>query len=154
MENNKLNLKFNRLLDSVGTNFFSFDEVMTKSLFINQKKFITLEDNYYFLYLMLHGAKHAWSRLRWLNDIALHIRQDKCDLDLVYSLSFDLKCEHLFMQSLWLLRDIYQISNEIIDELLTHIDARALKLAGLAKQFICADFVFIGDGYVFKSMAH
>lgn len=139
-------------LESVGTNFFSFDEVMTQSIFINQQKFITLEDNYHFLYLMLHGAKHAWSRLRWLNDIALYIRQDKCDLGLVYSLSCDLKCEHLFMQSLWLLRDIYQISDEKIDQLLTHIDARALNLADFAKRFICADFVFIGDGYVFKSM--
>lgn len=139
-------------LESVGTNFFSFDKVRTQSLFMNRQKFITLEDNYNFLYLMLHGAKHGWSRLRWLNDIALYIRQDKCDLDLVYSLSCDLKCEHLFMQSLWLLRDFYQISNEKIDQLLTHIDARALKLADFAKQFICADFVFIGDGYVFKSM--
>ena len=150
-ESRKVEIELHFKLESAGSDFLSFEEVQTQSFSVNKQQFCTLEDNYHVLYLMLHGAKHAWGRLRWLNDIALYICQDKCDLAVVHALSLELKCEHIFMQSLWLLRAIYHIKNPKLERLLTTIDERALKLAKLAQQFIAADFIFTGEGHVFKS---
>jgi Uncharacterised nucleotidyltransferase len=56
----------------------SFDELWKRrrasSLCSNTVFMLGLED--LFLFLVTHGARHGWSRLRWLTDISLLLKQD------------------------------------------------------------------------------
>lgn len=53
-----------------------------------------------FLYLVFHGAKHMWARVKWLCDIAELIKNDSLDWDYISRRAKKLGIEHLFSQTL------------------------------------------------------
>lgn len=64
-----------------------------------------------FLYLIIHGARHGWSRLRWLDDIQQIVKQP-LDWNLVYRLSKESHNLHIIGQALIL-------SSQLLDVKLT-----------------------------------
>ncbi|WP_042315982.1 nucleotidyltransferase domain-containing protein [Desulfofarcimen acetoxidans] len=59
-----------------------------------------LLDEEWLLYLILHGAKHAWFRLRWLNDIVKFLQQEKIDWNNIMDLVRKTNMQTTFHQSL------------------------------------------------------
>ena len=53
-----------------------------------------------FIYLVSHGARHAWARIRWLVDIDKMIRDNSMDWVKIQSIARDLKYRDLLGQSL------------------------------------------------------
>jgi hypothetical protein len=62
-----------------------------------------------FLYLVMHGARHGWSRLRWLEDID-HILKKDLDWNLLRNLFKKYKCTHIGGQSLILAAQIFNMN--------------------------------------------
>lgn len=139
-------------LEYFGIKFFTFDQVKTHCITTNNSQIVTLEHDYHVLYLMLHGAIHAWSRLRWLHDIYLYIKQNKCDLMYIHQLSLQLDCSHIVLQTLSLLVEMYNHQAPEINELLTLMDNRSTFLAESAHQFIVADYELTGGHGIFSKM--
>lgn len=76
-----------------------WDRRRTSPLTSNPVFFLGRED--LFLYLVCHGARHGWFRLRWLLDIHYFIRQ-KIDMDKLRSLMGEYQCPQLVGQTLLL----------------------------------------------------
>lgn len=148
----KVEIELHFRLEYFGIKFFRFDQVTTQQIISNKCQIVTLQHDYHILYLMLHGAIHAWSRLRWLHDIYLYIMQDKCNLTRVYQLSLQLNCNHIVLQTLSLLDRVYNCRTPEINQLLSQIDKRSLLLAQNAHQFIVADYELTGGHGIFNKM--
>ena len=65
------------------------------------------------LYLILHGAQHAWMRLKWLCDIAELVHQNKFQLNREQILIN--RISPLIQQTLWLLDTIFNIQHPDLD---------------------------------------
>jgi len=63
-----------------------------------------------FLYLVFHGAKHGWHRLKWLADIAEIVRSNQLDWTLVLTKSREYDILHILGQTLILLHRYYGIT--------------------------------------------
>ena len=100
----------------------------------------TLDDNNHLFYLMMHGASHAFIRLRWLNDIALYIKSGKCSLNTVMALANQARCEHIIIQTLILVRDFLKLETPEMQKILSCSNKHPSKLASICKKFII-------DGY-------
>jgi hypothetical protein len=148
----KVEIELHFRLEYFGINFFKFNQVATQQIISNKDQIVTLQHDYHVLYLMLHGAIHAWSRLRWLHDIYLYITQDKCNLTNVYQLSLELDCSHIVLQTLSLLDKVYNYQTPKINQLLSKIDKRSVLLAQAAYQFIVADYELTGGHGIFSKM--
>ena len=127
-------------LSYFGVNFFNPTSAMLKTIKLFNTPIYTLQDDYHLLYLMIHGAIHAWIRLRWLNDIALFIRRERCDLINVMRLAKQIHCEHIVQQSLILVHDLIAINTPILQHLIKNPSKRVIKITNIAKQFIHADY--------------
>jgi putative nucleotidyltransferase-like protein len=68
------------------------------------------------LYLCLHGAKHAWSRLHWLGDLARLIDRG-IDFPRAQALATETKCDRLFSLGLLLVHNVLDtnVPREILD---------------------------------------
>lgn len=148
----KVEIELHFRLEYLGINFFKFNQVATQQIISNKDQIVTLQHDYHVLYLMLHGAIHAWSRLRWLHDIYLYVTQDKCNLTNVYQLSLKLDCSHIALQTLSLLNKVYNYQTPEINQLLSKIDKRSVLLAQTAHQFIVADYELTGGHGIFSKM--
>ena len=133
-------------LDYFGINFFPWESLTRKSIRVFNQDIMTLDDDYHLLYLMIHGSIHAWIRLRWLQDIALFIQSNKCDLKHVVDLAKQIKCEHLFEQTLLLINELFPSNNEVISPFIQKPSRKSLQLAALSKQFIEGDYEMT-DGF-------
>jgi len=129
-----------------GINFFTQNQVQFKSVLLCNTLVQTLDDDYHLLYLMLHGASHAWVRLRWLNDIVLYIKSNRCSLARVMALAEKIHCTHIVEETLILIRDLFGINSQLLD----NPSARASLLANMAKRFIASDYEFGGSAGMFK----
>lgn len=127
-------------LDYFGINFVNMTPAVFNPLPFFNHPIITLQDNYHLLYLMIHGAIHAWSRLRWLNDIALYIKSGRCDLNQVIDLSEQIYCGHIVEQALILVQDHFGKEEPRLANLIQAPSKRAIKLARIAQKFIIADY--------------
>ena len=134
-----------RLDKNEGSLFFKPTQAILMQIPLLNKPVMTLKNDYNLLYLMIHGATHAWIRLRWLNDIALYIKREKCSLTNVMALAKDIHSEHIVRQTLMLVRDLFKIETPIMNTLLLHPSKREIKLVKLSKAFIASDYEF-GDG--------
>ena len=127
-------------LSYFGLHFFPYARVKQKSVNLLNTPITTLDDDYHLLYLILHGAIHAWTRLRWLNDIVLFIINKRCNLEHVVHLSKQLHCEHLVEQALLLVNEFFTMENPEFHLLIQNPSRRGLQLARLAKQFIHSNY--------------
>jgi hypothetical protein len=132
----KILIELHFRLDYFGINFFTPKAAMLKDVDIFNTKITTLDNDYHLLYLMIHGAIHAWIRLRWLNDIGLFIQTKQCNLQNVMQLAKQINCEHIVKQSLILVRDVLDIDFDLVFE----SNKRIQVLVDLAKQFIYANY--------------
>lgn len=139
-------------LDYFGLHFFTPIKASCKSLSFLNTHLTTFDDHYHLLYLMTHGAIHAWSRLRWLYDIALYIKKEKCDLKRIMELAKQIDCEHIVEQSLLLVQNYFRLENPALNNLIASPSKRSLKLAATAKEFIQANYEFTEDYPVLHKM--
>lgn len=133
-------------IDYFGINFFPWETLVRKPIQLLNKGIMTLEDDYHLLYLMIHGSIHAWIRLRWLQDIALFIQSNRCDLDNLMNLAKQIQCQHLVEQTLMLVNDLFTLNNTQLVTLIQNPSRRATQLATLSKQFIAGNFEMT-DGF-------
>ena len=128
-----------------GLDFFPWNAVRLSPIHLLNVPVLTLTDDYHLLYLMIHGATHAWTRLRWLQDIALFIQNRPCDLMHVYDLAKQLHCQHIVEQSLMLVSAFFVLDHPALTQLIQTPSRRARRLTSLAHEFITADYE-ITDG--------
>lgn len=100
----------------------------------------TFAHNHHLLYLMIHGASHAFIRMRWLNDIALYIKSEKCSLSSVVLLSNEINCKHIVIQTLILVRNLLKLETTEMKSILKSTNKKNIKLAVICEKFII-------DGY-------
>lgn len=127
-------------LSYLGLNFFPLSTLPLAPINLLNVPVMAPTDDYHLLYLMIHGAIHAWIRLRWLQDIALFIESDRCDLNHVYHLATQIKCQHIVEQTLILVNDLFKPKDPALITLLQKPSQRGRQLASMAHQFITADY--------------
>lgn len=74
---------------------------------INGNTYQTLNNSNYFLYLCYHGAKHMFTRLSWLRDVADFLKNKEIDHKAVLNMAMDLKIERLLGISLMLVNEYF-----------------------------------------------
>lgn len=146
----KIILEVHFRLSYFGIDFFTQNKVAFKTIMLCNMPVQSLEDNYHLLYLMIHGAIHAWVRMRWLLDILLYLKSGRCSLVQVMALAEKIHCRHIVEQSLILVRDLFAFENSSMNSLLKNPCKRAVYLAKVAKQFISSEYEFSGNFGVFK----
>lgn len=94
-------------LFSSGINLEKFQSQIwenTKEIYFKEQKFKVLCDEFNFLFLCVHGARHLWFRLFWLKDIQVFLQSKDVDFKKnVSSLAHKYDLEKYFNQSLELL---------------------------------------------------
>lgn len=88
------------------------------------------------LYLVLHGAVHAWFRLKWLYDVDAMVRQRDFCWTTLYQLADRLAVRTVLNQTVILLWELLQTPIPIEFVTLARKDKHAEKLAYMALQFI------------------
>ena len=90
------------------------------------------------LFLILHGAGHAWFRLKWLCDVGVMLRQGAFSWERLYGLSEHLGVEALLNQAVMLALHLLQAP--VPDRVVKRItkDRKAQNLVGMALPFISA----------------
>lgn len=96
----------------------------------------TLSDEDNFLYLIFHGAKHGWVRLRWLCDIYEMIKSNQLNWQRVRRKAEAMQILHMVLQSILLVHLIFEANipnpfNGLIEK-----DGKAYKLAKMAIPYI------------------
>ena len=76
---------------------------------IGDKKVLTLSPEDLLLVLCVHGAKHFWSRLLWMCDIAATVRLKSIDFDFVFRAAADLGIVRIIAVNFWLLNELFGI---------------------------------------------
>lgn len=122
-----------------GKSFYTFGSAKTNFVNLQSVVINTLDNNYHALYLMLHGTKHAWLRIRWLYDIYLLIVTQQCDIKEIYRLSKGLKSCDVVLQALWLVRDVFKLDDNFLNELLNSMGYLSSLLAKNSAHFIYSD---------------
>ena len=118
----EVELHFN--LNYLGLPFFKLAEIPKKTIRLNHHHISIPSNEYHLLYLMLHAAIHAYSRIRWLHDIVLFLENTAVDINNVFSLSKTLKVEHIALQTLLLIKNLYPINNIEINLITSKIKPR------------------------------
>jgi len=88
------------------------------------------------LYLVLHGAVHAWFRLKWLYDVDAMIRQGDFCWSALYQLADRLAVRTVLNQTVILLRELLQTPIPIGIVTVAIKDKQAEKLGWMALRFI------------------
>ncbi len=134
-------------LDYFGLQFGVPNSDYFQTIQMGSTPIVTLQDDYHLLYLMIHGAIHAWIRLRWLQDIALYIQSGRCDLTRVFILSQRIHCEHVVEQALLLVQTHFN------NKPLPYTPSpRAKALARTAATFIASNYEMTPEYGVFNPL--
>ncbi len=88
------------------------------------------------LSLVLHGASHAWARLRWLCDIDMVIRQGDFSWERLYQAADDLGVKFVLNQAIILSGEIFATTVPADIAQIVYKDTRAKELAFMALPFI------------------
>ncbi len=102
----------------IDMSFFYPTLSMLQTVFLLHTPISTLMNDYHLLYLMLHGARHAWLRFRWLNDVALFIDSGHCNLLQVLHLAKKINCEHVVLHCLQLLAQWFR-TDDVLENMLS-----------------------------------
>ena len=86
---------FRKLINSSINQYSIWDNKNIVS--INDKEIATIEINNYLLYLCVHGSKHLWERIEWVNDIHMLISKNDIDWEYLILLSKELKVKKMFL---------------------------------------------------------
>lgn len=147
----EVELHFN--LNYLGIPFFKLADIPTKTLTINNNTIYIPNNEYDLLYLMLHAAIHAYSRLRWLHDIVLFLENTDIDINKVFALSKTLHIEHIVIQALLLIKKLYRTDNTAINFLIEqNSNKQAVYLAKTAEKFIFANYELSDNNKAYDKM--
>ncbi len=98
-----------------------FNKSYTRQITIQQNSFTVYQEELDFIFLVIHGALHAWSRLKWLHDIYAYSKKSDLDWDQVIVLSRQFRAEHLIYQALFLVNRYWDLptslQNRFVQEL-------------------------------------
>ncbi len=148
----KVEIELHFRLEYFGTKFFANSVNIYKTIWVQNQALMTLNDEYHVLYLMFHAAIHAWTRLRWLHDIYLYLKSERCSIQKVYALAIQLKAEKIVWQTLWLLRQIYAYQDNASEQILAQPNRAGLRLARVAHKFILNDYELTAGHGIFNKM--
>ncbi|WP_461637528.1 nucleotidyltransferase domain-containing protein [Labilibaculum euxinus] len=84
-----------------------------ESLSIQGYQFKVFSNEMEFVYLIIHGAKHKWMRLKWLHDIYCFYRKKQLNFDKVLELATAFKCKHLLLQSECLVNHFFNCNEQV-----------------------------------------
>jgi hypothetical protein len=126
-------------LDYLGINFFPLNYNILHSVKLLNTTIPTLKDEYHLLYLIMHASIHAYSRLRWLLDIALYLKRSPHLVAQLIDLSQELSCQDLLAQAMSLVQQLFNLTLS-----LAVVTPRGEYLAKLALRFISTDYEMCG----------
>lgn len=136
----------------LGVDFPKLSQLPLSVINVSNNQVMTLRDDYHLLLLIVHGAVHAWHRLRWLLDIYLLIQQNKVDLTKLLELSDQFDCRHMVIQCLWLLNKAFNLSTSEVMPQIPDINTKDLCMAELLFEFVIADYELTGGHGLFNRM--
>ena len=90
------------------------------------RNFTVLNKEFELLFLLLHGARHGWSRLKWLADISEYARQE-INENLFLQLAGQLKAKRIIVQTNYLLMKYFNTKLPVTRE--KHIPKQMLRFA-------------------------
>lgn len=88
--------------------YSSLSNINTQTVDISGLPVRVMDDEYWLIYLMVHGYKHQWSRLRWLYDIKQLIT-NKIDWDKVKYIEKQSEVISILHQTLILLHILFEV---------------------------------------------
>lgn len=148
----KVQLELMFKVSYLGVDFPNLSDVPLRVVEINQNSLVSIDDDYHLLLLIVHGAIHAWHRLRWLLDIYLLFCLGKVDLPRLLSLSDEFRCRHMVIQCLWLLERVFNLNNNELESQLAEINKKDLRMSRLLLEFVRADYELSGTHGIFNKM--
>lgn len=89
-----------------------------------------------FLYLVFHGTKHGWIRLKWLDDIAQIIALNRADWDLVLEKSIKYDIEHLLIHAVILASRYYQLKIPEVFQNMAKTNRLSIRLSAMSDNII------------------
>ena len=93
------------------------------NVLLNQNSISTLSLENLLVYLCIHGAKHSWERIEWLNDINFLIENNynKINWNIVINISERMKSKIALLLGLNIINDLYNttLPPEILEEINT-----------------------------------
>lgn len=99
-----------------------------------------LKDEENLVYLILHGSKHGWKRLKWLCDINLIVKNESLDWIYILHLSKELGMSHILLQTLILLKVVFRTQVPVQIPTRRREEVHGHRLAVLSLTFIrCLD---------------
>jgi hypothetical protein len=82
---------------------------------LSARRIITLSEELELLFLMIHGSKHGWSRLKWLVDIKDY-PSDTIDIEIFAKLASEFKAGRIITQTNHLLQKIFGVQTPFTGE--------------------------------------
>ncbi|MCP4100766.1 MAG: nucleotidyltransferase family protein [Lentisphaerae bacterium] len=135
--------------DFQGPSFFDFAK---KNLIYEEllgARFYTYNFKCNFLYCLIHGSKHRWSRLLWLCDIAAFSNKSEFDIDEIIALAQTFKVTRLVLNSFYLSRVILGIPQKLEIKKMT---ASNIKYVRTALRLINSNTISVRkDGFIERS---
>lgn len=122
--------------------YYGWDTLLTSGTGIGEiqvagQAMQVMEKEVLILYLILHGAFHAWAQLRWLQDIDNLVRKNEFSWDVLYQLAEQMHVRHILNQSIYLIEELWETHiPESVWEKVMH-DKKALRLSDMVMPFIC-----------------
>lgn len=88
---------------------------LIKIISFRNREIPVLTDEFNILYLCLHGAKHYWSRARWLLDIPLFLKNNKLNVEYLSRIASKKKLSHILIESLLLANKTFDLAENYMN---------------------------------------
>lgn len=90
----------------------------TESVIIHNEAFSVFNKEFELVFLIIHGAIHKWSRLKWLHDIVAFSKDEQLDWDRVITISKEFHAEQLIYQAVMLAHRFWDLPQNITSRFL------------------------------------
>ena len=131
--------------------FYPLAPQMLRKVSILNVPVYTLNNELELLYLMIHGAIHAYTRLRWLYDVALYIKSGRCDIEKLYTYARELQSEHVVSLAVVLLKEVFKLEVPRTDNTIACITSvQGKKLADIVIYLLQNEYELLGSSNVWS----
>lgn len=112
---------------------------------VSGKKINVLKEEENFLYLIFHGSKHAWKRLRWLCDINEILKKNELDWDYLIYRADKMGITYMLEQTLILVKGLFETA--VSEFFISDSVGKKTGNAGITKQLaiMCMPFILSLD---------
>ncbi len=116
--------------------FPTASSLSTQKINITECLVPVMDDEYWLMYLMVHGYKHMWTRLRWLYDIKEFLNNN-LDWDKIIFIANNSELKSILHQTVILLNVLFDVS--IPDQLQESVvnDQKAWQLSNTVMENLC-----------------